>query len=74
MIKSELIEASEGNQNLFEFNGVTKDVAIKGFYGALIYSSNYKGTVEHLTNDLGLTVVGFEDNIYIRDRYRSHTW
>lgn len=64
-IKSELIESSEGNQNLFEFNGVTKDVAIKGFYGALIYSSNYKGTVEHLTNDLGLTVVK-EDNDYIR--------
>lgn len=64
-IKNELIETSEGIQNTFEFNGVTKEVAIKGFFGAVLNSSNYDATKKHLVDGLGLTIVK-EDSDYLR--------
>lgn len=39
-IQNELIESDAGITNLYEFNGVTKNEAIKGFYGAMLYSTN----------------------------------
>lgn len=64
-IKNELIETDVNNVNTFEFNGVTKDVAIQGFYGAMMYSSNYKATKAFLIDELGLVFVK-EDDAYAR--------
>lgn len=64
-IKNELIETEDGTTNEFEFNGVTKEVAIRGFFGAVLYSSNYEATKSHLTESLGLKIVQ-EDDDYLR--------
>ncbi len=64
-IKNELIETNTGITNTFEFNGVTKDVAIKGFFGAVLYSSNFEATKSHLVDVLGLSVVTEGDD-YLR--------
>jgi glyoxalase family protein len=64
-ITNELIESDEGIENLFEFNGVTKENAIKGFFGAVLYSTNYEKTVRHFVDDLGFSVI-LEDSDYIR--------
>ena len=41
-IEIELLETNEGNPNVFEFNGVTKEVAIKGIYSVVLNASNPK--------------------------------
>ncbi|WP_162146834.1 DUF896 domain-containing protein [Acholeplasma granularum] len=64
-IKNELVETDFGPMNNFEFNGVTKDVAIKGFFGAVLYSSNVLGTKSFLLDDLKLKLVE-ENDLYIR--------
>lgn len=56
----ELVEREEGPLNHWSFGGVTKDVAIKGFGGAVLYSSHPEQTAAVLTDVLGLKAIGSE--------------
>ena len=56
----ELVERAEGQQNGWAFGGVTPEVAIKGFGGAVLYSSRPEETAKTLTEVMGLELVGTE--------------
>lgn len=56
----ELVERKEGELNQWEFGHVTSDVAIKGFGGAVLYSSFPEKTSELLENIFGLQRIGRE--------------
>ncbi|NLY80797.1 MAG: ring-cleaving dioxygenase [Lysinibacillus sp.] len=56
----EIVEREEGELNPWEFGGVTKDVAIKGFGGAVLYSSRPEETAATLVDIMGLELVGTE--------------
>lgn len=53
-IQNELVESSRGKTNEYEYNGITSDRAIKGFYGALLQSTNPEGTKDFFINILGM--------------------
>jgi glyoxalase family protein len=59
----EIVERSVGEKNTWEFGGVTADVAIKGFGGATLLSSDPEKTAELLEREFGLEKVGEEDDI-----------
>lgn len=61
----ELVERETGAKNTWEFNGVTKDVAIKGFGGAVLYSGAPHKTAELLEDVMELESLGQEGN-YLR--------
>ncbi|GIN85311.1 ring-cleaving dioxygenase mhqO [Heyndrickxia sporothermodurans] len=63
----ELVEREAGNNNSWSFNGVTPEVAIKGFGGAVLYSSQPSETAK-LLEKLGLEKIN-EDGEY--SRYQS---
>ncbi len=69
-LKLELVEREEGPLNTFEFNGVTKDVAIKGFGGAVLYSGSPRKTADLLESGLGFEKIAEED-MYLRYRSKS---
>ncbi|RPF53344.1 ring-cleaving dioxygenase [Aquisalibacillus elongatus] len=69
-LKLELVEREDGPENTWEFNGVTSDVAIKGFGGAVLYSGAPQKTAELLEEGLGFEKVGEEDR-YLRFRSKS---
>lgn len=56
----EIVEREEGELNPFTFGDVTKEVAIKGFGGAILYSSRPQETAATLVDVMGLEVVGTE--------------
>ncbi|MEK3936507.1 ring-cleaving dioxygenase [Sporosarcina sp. FSL W7-1349] len=56
----EIVEREGGEENGWTFGGLTKDVAIKGFGGAVLYSSRPEETKETLVEVMGLEVVGTE--------------
>lgn len=64
-LQLELVERSEGPVNDWEFNGITSDVAIKGFGGAILYSAAPGKTAETLEHVLGLEKIA-EEGEYIR--------
>lgn len=64
----EMVEREEGELNTWTFGGVTSDVAIKGFGGATLLSTQPEKTAELLEKVMGLELVGREDDIA---RYRS---
>lgn len=64
-INLELVEDDFYVDNLHEFNGVTKDVAIKGIIGATLYSHDYEKTRTFFTDVLGFKVIN-ENNFFIR--------
>lgn len=64
-IESELVESNQGIENTFEYNGVTKDKAIKGFHTAVLYSRDFEKTKDFLINILGVTIAD-EDQDYYR--------
>lgn len=64
----EIVEREEGEVNNWTFGGVTPDVAIKGFGGATLLSSQPNKTAELLENVMGLEFVGKEGDFA---RYRS---
>lgn len=66
-LKLELVERDEGEENTWTFSGVTPDVAIKGFGGAILYSTNAEQTANTLEYVMGLELIG-EDGDYIRFR------
>ncbi|MEH6937741.1 ring-cleaving dioxygenase [Bacillus sp. JJ664] len=61
----ELVEREAGATNTWEFNGVTKNVAIKGFGGAVLYSGAPHKTAELLEDVMELESLGQEGN-YLR--------
>jgi glyoxalase family protein len=63
----ELVERNEGKRNEWSVDGITSEVAIKGFGGALLLSTDPERTSEMLYKVLGLDFVG-EDEDYIRFR------
>lgn len=63
-----LVERAAGDLNTWVFNGVTSDVAIKGFAGATLYSGAPKATAKTLTQTLGLQQLASEGDFI---RYES---
>ncbi|WP_461183443.1 ring-cleaving dioxygenase [Virgibacillus kimchii] len=60
-LKLELVEREQGEQNTWTIGEVTPDVAIKGFAGAILYSSQPAKTAALLEDVMGLEKVGEED-------------
>ncbi|MFF3023835.1 ring-cleaving dioxygenase [Gottfriedia sp. NPDC057948] len=65
----EIVEREEGDINTWTFGEVTPEVAIKGFGGATLYSTQPNKTSELLENVMGLELVGREGDFA---RYRSN--
>lgn len=63
----EIVEREEGDLNPQTFGGVTPEVAIKGFGGATLYSSQPAKTAQLLEQVMGLELVG-EEGDYMRFR------
>lgn len=63
----EIVEREAGKENTWTFGEVTPDVAIKGFGGAILYSTNANETVRSLEDVMGLERVA-EEGDYIRFR------
>lgn len=59
----ELVEREEGAPSKWSFNGVTPEYAIKGFGGAVLYTSVPDKTIQVLEKMLGLEPIGEEDGI-----------
>ena len=68
----ELVEREEGRENQWSFGGVTKEVAIKGFAGATLFSSAPDKTSELLEKDMGLKRIGAEGE-FIRFKAQGET-
>ena len=64
----EIVGREEGEENTWTFGDVTPNVAIKGFGGATLYSTNPDQTALLLEEVLGLERVGKEGNVA---RFRS---
>lgn len=62
-LQLEIVERQEGELNPHVFGGITKEVAIKGFGGATLFSSRPEETTKTLVNVMGLEVVGTEGDI-----------
>lgn len=60
----EITERAGGAPNKWEFNGVTTDVAIKGFTGATLFSSQPEKTAEVLEQVMGLEPVEQEGDFH----------
>lgn len=64
----EIVEREEGERNNWSFGEIIPEVAIKGFGGATLLSTQPRKTAELLEKVMGLEVVGEEDNFI---RFRS---
>ncbi|MEK3835126.1 MULTISPECIES: ring-cleaving dioxygenase [unclassified Paenibacillus] len=64
----ELVEREAGERNEWTFSGVTPEVAIKGFGGATLLSTQPEQTAELLEKVMGLTFAGQEGDVA---RYHS---
>ena len=64
----EIVEREEGEKNEWKFGDVTPDVAIKGFGGATLFSTQPEKTALMLENVMGLEKVGKEGDLI---RFRS---
>ncbi|WP_338452293.1 ring-cleaving dioxygenase [Niallia oryzisoli] len=64
----EIVEREEGEVNTWSFGGITPNVAIKGFGGATLLSTQPNKTAELLEKVMGLELVGKEGDFA---RYRS---
>ena len=64
----EIVEREEGEKNEWKFGDVTPDVAIKGFGGATLFSTQPEKTAVMLENVMGLEQVGKEGDLI---RFRS---
>lgn len=67
-LKLEIVEREAGENNTWEFDGITRDTAIKGFGGATLFSSRPERTAELLENIMGLEKAGEENGLI---RFRS---
>lgn len=59
----EIVERNDGELNPLEIGDIKKEVAIKGFGGAILYSSRPEETTNTLVEVLGLEVVGEEGGL-----------
>ncbi|QHT62346.1 ring-cleaving dioxygenase [Paenibacillus lycopersici] len=66
-LQLELVEREEGAPSEWSFGGVPADQAIKGFGGAILYSTKPAQTQDTLANVLGLERIG-EENGLVRFR------
>jgi glyoxalase family protein len=64
----ELVEREEGEMNSWKFGDITPDVAIKGFGGATLLSTQPEKTAELLEKVMGLELIGSEGDF---TRFRS---
>jgi glyoxalase family protein len=64
----EMVEREEGETNNWNFGEVTPEVAIKGFGGATLLSTQPNKTAELLENVMGLELIGKEGDFI---RFRS---
>lgn len=64
-LKLEMVEREEGPQSTWSFAGISVEQAIKGFGGAVLYSTNPTQTAQVLMTTMGLEQVG-QDVGYIR--------
>lgn len=62
-LQLEMVEREEGRQNSWAFNGVTPDVAIKGFGGAILFSAQPEKTARLLQHVMGLERVAEESGL-----------
>ncbi|MGG0822488.1 ring-cleaving dioxygenase [Paenibacillus turicensis] len=67
-LQLELVERAAGEQNTWNFGGVTSEVAIKGFGGATLFSAIPEKTADLLENVMGLQFIGRENGLA---RYQS---
>ncbi|AXI07730.1 ring-cleaving dioxygenase [Oceanobacillus zhaokaii] len=68
-LQLELVEREDGEQNNWTNGDVTPEVAIKGFGGAILLSTNPEKTGETLEAVMGLEKVGEEDDLI---RFKSY--
>lgn len=59
----EIVEQEGGKENQWTFSGVTPDVAIKGFAGAVLFSLNPAETINSVQNVMGLEKEGEEGDV-----------
>ncbi|SDQ27346.1 ring-cleaving dioxygenase [Carnobacterium viridans] len=62
-LQLELVERADGQLNHWTFGEVTPDVAIKGFGGAILYSTDPNSTIETLQETMGLEKIAEEDDL-----------
>jgi glyoxalase family protein len=65
----EIVERESGVKSTWSFGGITPDVAIKGFGGAVLFSTNPAKTMDAVEKLLGFKKLG-EDGTYAR--FESH--
>jgi glyoxalase family protein len=65
-LQIELVERTEGPNSRFEIDGISTDVAIKGFAGAILLSHDPTDTARLLTESFGLTLAKRSETM---DRY-----
>lgn len=68
-LQLELVERKEGPDSRWSFGGVPQDRAIKGFDGAVLFSTAPDQTMQTLEQVFGLTKVGEDEGLV---RYTSH--
>ena len=68
-LKLEIVEREEGPLNIWTIGEVTPEVAIKGFGGATLFTSQPAQTAKLLTDVMGLEKVGEEDGVL---RFKSY--
>ncbi|MHA6252511.1 ring-cleaving dioxygenase [Oceanobacillus sp. CAU 1775] len=68
-LKLELVEREEGELNNWSHADITPEVAIKGFGGAILFSTNPEKTKDTLVETMGLEFVGEENDLL---RFKSH--
>ena len=68
-LQLELVEREEGEQNNWPHGDVTPEVAIKGFGGAILLSTNPENTKDTLEYVMGLEFVGEEQDLL---RFKSY--
>ncbi|MBT2638312.1 ring-cleaving dioxygenase [Bacillus sp. ISL-39] len=61
-LKLELVERDGAHENTWEFNGVSRNEAIKGFGGAVLFSSNPQQTATLLEDVMGFERVSEEED------------
>ncbi|CAK4823912.1 unnamed protein product [Aphanomyces euteiches] len=61
----EIVERADGAKSTWSFGGITPNEAIKGFGGAVLFSTNPAKTIDAVENLLGFRKVG-EDGTYVR--------
>ena len=62
-LQLELVERAAGQLNNWSFGEVNPEVAIKGFGGAVLYSTDPASTIETLQETMGLEKVAEEDGL-----------